>query len=102
MPDTHKEFEKKNPNFGTKVDFFPIGKIGIWNVPNFNNFISPKLNIEKKIIKIGEPFFSRKKCQIHIRNLKKKNPNFGKKVDFFPLSEKKLEFFPNTKKNNFP
>ena len=27
--------------FGTKVDFFPIGKIGIRNVPNFNKFIWP-------------------------------------------------------------
>ena len=34
--------------FGTKVDFFPIGKIGIRNVPNFNNFISSKLHIDKK------------------------------------------------------
>ena len=79
--------------FGTKVDFFPIGKIGIRNVPNFNNFISSKLHIDKKKIKIGEPFFSRKKCQIPIRNLKKKIKISGQKWIFFQSENSESKIF---------
>ena len=69
--------------FGTKVDFFPIGKIGIRNVPNFNNFISSKLHIKKKIIKIGEPFWSTKIPKFwdksgFFSNWKKRNPECSK------------------------
>ena len=56
MPDTHKEFEKKNQNFGTKVDFFPIGKFRIQNFRNIKKFISAQLHIKKIKKKFREPF----------------------------------------------
>merc|ERR1712055_455580 len=55
VPDTHKEFEKKNQNFGTKVDFFPIGKFRIQNFRNTKKFISAQLQIKKIKKKIREP-----------------------------------------------
>ena len=56
MPDTHKEFEKKNQNFGTKVDFFPIGTFRIQNFRNTKKIISAQLHIKKIKTKIREPF----------------------------------------------
>ena len=60
-------FEPKFPNEKTKLDFFPIGKIGIRNVPNFNNFIS------------SEPHMS----QFWARS---ENLFWPKKVEFFKVN----------------
>ena len=75
--------------FGTKSEFFPIGKIGIRNVPNFNNFIFPQLHIKKKKTKIRATFFL------------KFTPNFREKSGFFSTFRKKIEIFSKYKKNNF-
>ena len=66
--------------FGTKSEFFPIGKIGIRNVPNFNNFISPKLHIKKK--KNWRTFLVHQNPQIS-----------GKKWIFFHFPKKNWNFF---------
>ena len=50
--------EEKSPNFGTKVDFFPIGKIEIPNFPNTKKFILAELHFKKIKKKIRETFWS--------------------------------------------
>ena len=44
---TNGDFDQKIQKFGTKSDFFPIGKIGIQNFPKLNNFISLEVHLTK-------------------------------------------------------
>jgi len=48
--------EEKSPIFGTKVDFFPIGKIEIRIFPNTKKNILAELHFKKIKKKIREPF----------------------------------------------
>ena len=48
--------EEKSPIFGTKVEFFPIGKIEIPNFPNTKKIILAELHFKKNTKKIREHF----------------------------------------------
>ena len=52
--------EEKSPIFGTKVDFFPIGKIEIRNFPNTKKIILAELHFKKIKKKIRETFWIRR------------------------------------------
>ena len=44
---TNCDFDQKFRKFGTKSDFFPIGKIENRNFPKYDKFISLELHLRK-------------------------------------------------------
>ena len=98
VPPTHKEFEQKFRKFETKSDFFPIGKIGIQNVPNPNKFISSEPHMSQFSAR-SENLFSRRKMAAPHKDFEPKFQIFQTKSDFFPIGKIRIQNIP--KSNNF-
>ena len=72
--------------FQSKSDFFPIGKIGIRNIPNSNKFI------------LSEPHINQFSARSENLLGSRKPPIFGTKVDFFPIGKIEIQNVPNSNK----